>query len=108
MKRHYEEGRVVVKGVVAGDGEEEVTLNIFILGTPDFLTAFVDNGVLVWVVSDSSSAGWGGEEVGEEFSFQGDGEQEIGEDRSRRGRRGNNGNRCFNNGRQEVFNGDVG
>jgi hypothetical protein len=98
---------VVVKGVVVGDGEEEVTLNIFVLGTPDFLAAFVDNGVLVQVVSDGGSAGWGGEEVGEEFSFWGNGEREIGEDRSRQGRRGDNGDGCFNNGRQEVFNGDI-
>jgi hypothetical protein len=56
-----EEGRVVVKGVISGDGEEEVLLDIFILWAPDLLTAFVDDGVLVRVVSDGSGIGWGDE-----------------------------------------------
>jgi hypothetical protein len=68
-----EEGGIVVEGVVAGDGEEEVTLNIFVLRAPDFLTSFVDDGVLVRVVGNSGGAGWGGEEMGEELGFRGDG-----------------------------------
>jgi hypothetical protein len=52
---------VIVKGVVAGDGEEEVLLDVFVLWTPDFLTSFVDNGVLVRVVGDGSGTRRGGE-----------------------------------------------
>jgi hypothetical protein len=51
-----EEGGVVVEGVIAGDGKEEVLLNILVLGAPDFLALFVDDGVLVWVVGDGSGA----------------------------------------------------
>jgi hypothetical protein len=68
---------------------------------------FVDNGVLVRVISDGSGARWGGEEVGEEFCFRGDREWEIREDRSRWGRGGNNGNGDFDDGQWEVFNGNV-
>jgi hypothetical protein len=76
------EGGVVVKGIVAGDGEEEVVLNVFVLRTPDFLTSFVDDSILVRVVSDSSGTGQGDEEVREELGFRGDGEREVREDRS--------------------------
>jgi hypothetical protein len=31
IKRHDEEGRVVVKGIVVGDGEQEVFVDVFIL-----------------------------------------------------------------------------
>jgi hypothetical protein len=68
-----EEGRIVVEGVVVGDGEEEVALNIFVLRAPDFLTSFVDDGVLVRVVGNGGGAGRGGEEMGEELGFRGDG-----------------------------------
>jgi hypothetical protein len=47
IKRRDKVGGVVVEGIVPRDGEEEVFLNIFFLGTLDFLAAFVDNGVLV-------------------------------------------------------------
>jgi hypothetical protein len=46
-KGHDEVGRVVVKGIVPGDGKEEVLLDVFLLGTPDLLAMFVDDGVLV-------------------------------------------------------------
>jgi hypothetical protein len=62
-------GRVVVKGIVLEDGEEEVPLDIFFLRTPDLLTTFIDNGVLVRMMGDGSSTGQGSEEVGEELGF---------------------------------------
>jgi hypothetical protein len=108
MKGRDKEGGVVVKGIVAGDGEEEVTLDIFVLRAPDFLTAFVDNGILVWVVGDSGGTRRGGEEVREELSFRGDRERKIGKDGSWWGGRGNGGNGSFDDGRREIFNGDVG
>jgi hypothetical protein len=103
-----EEGGMVVEGVVAGDGEEEVTLDIFVLGTPDLLTAFVDNGILVRVVSNGGGTGRGDEEVREELGFRCDGERKIGEDRSGRGRGGDDSDGGFNDGRREVLEGDVG
>jgi hypothetical protein len=93
-----EEGGVVVEGIVPGDGEEEVFVDILILRTPDLLTTFVDDGVLVRVVGNSSGTGQGSEEVGEEFGFWGDREWEVGEDRSGRGRRGNDSNGGFGDG----------
>jgi hypothetical protein len=107
-ERCDEEGRVIVEGVVAGDGEEEVSLNIFILGAPDFLAAFVDDGILVWVVSDGGGAGRGGEEVREELSFWSDREWEVRENGSGQGGRVNGSDGGFNNGRWEVLDGDVG
>jgi hypothetical protein len=103
-----EEGGVVVKGVVAGDGEEEVMLDVFILGTPDLLTVFVDDGILVRVVSDGGGIGQGDEEVREELGFQGDGEREVGEDGSGWGGRGDDSDGGFNDGWREVFYWDVG
>jgi hypothetical protein len=108
MEGHDEEGGVVVESIVAGDGEEEITLNVFILGAPDFFATFVDNGVLVRVVGNSSGAGQGGEEMGEELGFRGDREREVGENMSGQGGRGNDGDRGFNNRRWEVLDGDVG
>jgi hypothetical protein len=108
-KGSNEEGGVVVKGVVTGDGKEEIALNVFILGTPDLLTAFVDDdGVLVGVIGDGGGTGRGDEEVRKKLGFRGDGEWEVGEDRSGQGRRGDDGDGCFNDGRWEVFDGDVG
>jgi hypothetical protein len=42
-----EEGRMVVKGIVVGDGEEKVLVNVFLLWAPDLLAMFIDNGVLM-------------------------------------------------------------
>jgi hypothetical protein len=78
MEGGDEESQVIVEGIVPRDGEQEILLDIFILRTPDFLTAFIDNGVLVRVVGDSSGTRRGSEEVGEELSFWGDREWEIG------------------------------
>jgi hypothetical protein len=103
-----EEGGIVVKGVVAGDGEEEVTLDVLVLGIPDFFSAFVDDGVLVWVVGDSGSARWSSKEMREEFGFRGDGEWEVGENRSGRGGGGDDGDGSFNNGQQKILKWDVG
>ena len=77
---------------------------------PDFLSAFVDDGVLVRVDVVGEGARRGGPEVGEELVLGVEGDDREGEflrDRSGRGGRGNDGNGCFNDGRQEVFNGDV-
>jgi hypothetical protein len=98
---------VVVEGVISGNGEEEVPLNIFVLRAPDFLTVFVDDGVLMGVVGDSGGAGWGDEEVGEELSFQGGGERKVGEDGSGWGKGGNDGDGGFSDRWWEVFNRNV-
>jgi hypothetical protein len=107
MEGHDEEGGVVVEGVVLGDGEEEVFLDILILWTPDLLTAFVDNSVLVRVVGNGGSTGWGSEEMREELGFWGDGEQEVGKDGSRQSRGRDDGDGSFSDGWWEVFYGDV-
>jgi hypothetical protein len=52
---------MVVEGIVAGDGEEEVFLDILVLWAPDLLTSFIDDGVLMRVVGDGSSIGRGNE-----------------------------------------------
>jgi hypothetical protein len=108
MERRDEEGGVVVEGVVVGNGEQEVLVDVLILQTPNFLTTFVDNGVLVWMVSDGGGTRWGSKEMWEEFSFQGDGKREVRKDRSGQSRRGNNGDENFNDGQRKFFNGDVG
>jgi hypothetical protein len=59
------------------------------------------------VVSDGGGTRWGSEEVGEELSFWGNGEWEVGEDRSGRSRGCNNGDGSFSNGWQEVLYRDV-
>jgi hypothetical protein len=69
MEQHDEVGGVIVKGIVPGNGEKEVLLDVFLLRAPDLLTAFVNDGVLMGVVSDGGGARWGGKEVGEELSF---------------------------------------
>jgi hypothetical protein len=66
---HDEVGRVVIKSVVPGDGEEEVFLDVFFLWAPDLLTAFVDNDVLMRVVGDGGGTRWGSEEMREELGF---------------------------------------
>jgi hypothetical protein len=78
-------GRVVVESVVPGDSEKEVLLDIFLLGAPDLLTVFVDDGILMWVVGNGGGTRRGGEEMREEFSFWGDGKREVEEDGSRWG-----------------------
>jgi hypothetical protein len=60
-ERRDEKGGVIVKGVVPGDGEQEVFLDILVLWAPDLLTAFIDDGVLVGVVSDGGGTRWGDE-----------------------------------------------
>ena len=78
--------------------------------TPNLLTAFVDNGVLVGMDIVGKGARRGGPEVGEElvFGIEGDdGEMEFLEDRSGQGGRGDDGNGGFDNGRGEVLYRDV-
>ena len=50
----------------AGDVAKEITVNEFFLGDPKFLTAVVDNGVLMRVAVNSEGTGGSGEEVGED------------------------------------------
>jgi hypothetical protein len=107
MEGHDKEGRIVVKGIVAGDGEEEVALDVLILGAPDFFATFIDDGVLVWVVSDGGGTGQGGKEVGEELSFWGDGKRKVREDGSGRGRGGDDSDGGFNDRRWEILDRDV-
>jgi hypothetical protein len=45
--------------------------------------------------------------VGEELGFRGDGERKVGEDGSGRGRRGDDSDWGFNDGRREILEGDV-
>jgi hypothetical protein len=66
---HDKVGGVVVNGIVPGDGEVEVMLDIFFLWASDLLTAFIDDSILMGVVGNSDSARQGGEEMGKEFSF---------------------------------------
>jgi hypothetical protein len=54
-KRCDEVGGVIVEGIVLRDGKEEVLLDVFLLWAPDFLAAFIDNSILVRVVSNGSS-----------------------------------------------------
>jgi hypothetical protein len=103
-----EEGGMVVEGVVAGDGEKEILLNILVLWTPDFLSSLVNDGVLVRVVGNGGSAGRGSEEMREELGFWGNREWEVGEDRSGWGGGSDDGDRGFNDGQREILEGDVG
>jgi hypothetical protein len=98
---------VVIKGIVLRDGEEKVLLDVFFLGTPDLLTAFVDNGVLMRVVGNGGGTRWGGKKMGEEFSFQGIREWEVGKDRSRWGGGGDDGDGSFDDRQREVLDGDI-
>jgi hypothetical protein len=52
MEGHDKVGGVVVKGIVPGDGEEKVTLDVFFLWAPDLLTVFIDDSVLMGVVGN--------------------------------------------------------
>ena len=80
------------------------------MGTPDLLTMFVDDGVLVRVDVVGEGARRGGPEVWEELvlSVEGDDRKgELLEDGSGWGRRGNDSDRGFDNGGREVLNRDI-
>ena len=80
------------------------------MGAPDLFSAFVNDGVLVGVDVVGEGAGRGGPEVGEELVFgeeRDDREGEFLKDRSGRGRRGNDGDGCFDNGWREVLDWDI-
>jgi hypothetical protein len=62
-------GGVVVKAIPQGDALEEVPLEVFFLWSPDLLSTFVDNGVLVRVAVIGGGARRGSEEMREELSF---------------------------------------
>jgi hypothetical protein len=69
MKGGEEMGGVVVEVVDAGDEPKEVSVYVFLLGTPEFLAAFINNSVLVGVFVSGEVASRGGEEVWEKFDF---------------------------------------
>ena len=78
--------------------------------TPDFLAAFVDDGVLVGVDVVGEGARRGGPEMGEELVLCVEGDDREGEflrDRSGWGGRGNDGDGGFDDGGQEVLNWDI-
>ena len=80
------------------------------MGTPDLLTAFVDDGVLVRVDVVGEGARGGGPEVWEELVLGVEGDDRKGEfleDGSGWGGRRDDGNGGFNNGGREILNGDV-
>ena len=49
-----------------GDVVKEVAVDELLLGDPKFLTAVIDDGVLVWVAVRGKGTGRSGEEVGED------------------------------------------
>ena len=78
--------------------------------TPNLLTAFVDDSVLVRVDVVGEGARRGGPKMWEELVLGVEGDDGKGEflgGRSGRGGRGNDGDGCFNDGGREVFNRDV-
>ena len=80
------------------------------MGAPDLFSTFVNDGVLVGVDVVGEGARRGSPEVGEELVLgveRDDREGEFLRDRSGRSGRRNDGDGCFNDGRREVFNGDV-
>ena len=81
-----------------------------LLGTPDLLTAFVDDGVLMWVDVVGKGARRGGPEMWEELVLgveRDDREGEFLEDRSGRGGRRDDSDGGFNDGGGKVLNWDV-
>ena len=84
--------------------------NELFLGTPDLLTVFVDDGVLVRVDVVSERARRGGPKVWEEFVLGVEGDDRKGEfleDGSGQGGRGDDGDGCFDDSRWEVLYWDV-
>ena len=78
--------------------------------TPDLFSAFVDDGVLMWVDVVGEGAGRCGPEVGEKFVLgvaRDDRGREFLKNGSRRGGRGDNSDGCFDNGRWEVLYWDI-
>ena len=79
----------------------------FFLQAPDLFSMFIDNSVLVGVNVVGKGTGRGGPEMREEFVLgieRDDREGELLEDRSRWGGQGDDSNRGFNDGGQEVLN----
>jgi hypothetical protein len=70
-----EMGGVVIEVVDMRDEVEEVSVYVFFLGTPKFLTVFVDNSILVGMLVNSKVASRGSEEVREEVNFNGEGKR---------------------------------
>ena len=80
------------------------------MGAPDFFSTFVNDRVLMRVDVVGEGAGRGGPEVWEELvlGVEGDnGKGELLEDGSGWGGRGDDGDGGFDNGRQEILDGDV-
>jgi len=59
---------MVIKIDNMGEKAEEVVLNKFFQWNPEFLTAVINNLVLVRMVVDGEGASGGSEEIGEEIS----------------------------------------
>jgi len=62
--------RMVIKISDTRKGAEEVPFNELLLRYPKFLTAVVDNSVLVGVSVDGVGTGRGVEEIGEEIGYR--------------------------------------
>ena len=80
------------------------------MGAPDLFSTFVNDRVLMRVDVVGEGIGRGGPEVGEEFVFgvEGDdGEREFLKGGGRWGRRGDDGDRCLDDGGREVLNRDI-
>ena len=80
------------------------------MGTPDLLTAFVDDGVLVRVDVVSEGTGRGGPKMWEELVLGvewDDREGELLEDRSGRGRRRDDGDGGFDDSGREILDWDI-
>ena len=102
-------GKVQVIGfevVELWDVHQKVSLHVLILWGPDSFAAFVDDGVLVWVVV-GNGARRGSKEIGEEVGFWKDGEAKGMARRSGQGWERDNSNGGGDNGQQEVLDGDV-
>ena len=87
------------------DGAKEIGVDKFFVGVPDVTVLLVDDGVLVRVVVICSKARRGSEEVGEGEEVGGERSEEGGG--RRWGRRGNGGDRGFDDGWGDVLNRDV-
>ena len=88
------------------DVHQEVSLHVLVLWGPDSFAAFIDDGVLVWVVI-GGGARRGSEEIGEEVGFWKDWEAKGMTRGSRQGWGRDDSDRGNNDGWWEVFNRDV-
>jgi len=69
-KRGDKRNGVGMEIINAGEKPKEVTFYKFFLWDPEFLTAVVDNGVLMRVMVNSEDAGRGVEEIGKKVGYR--------------------------------------